>query len=145
MLGNNHRLLRHLLLAAFVMLAAGALAALGGGSLGLKERKAPHKQQTRQPRYVFTEGVLRADGFGSWSLDDGTRLQVSSDVVWIDEAYAGKEGYPAGGRLAFLMGQRLGGVFVVRQAILRPVQRQFSITTGAAESIAGEVIPDEPH
>ncbi len=144
MLGNNHRLLRHMLLAVFVMLAAGALAALGGGSLGLNERKAPHKKQTRQARYTFTEGVLRADRFGSWALDDGTRLQVGSDVVWIDEGYGGKEGSPAGGRLVFLMGQRLGGVFVVRQAILRPVERQRSLSSESAVVPPNQEVLDEP-
>lgn len=144
MLGNNHRLLRHMLLAVFVMLAAGALAALGGGSLGLKEHKAPHKKQTRQARYTFTEGILQADRFGSWALDDGTRLQVSSDVVWIDEGYGGKEGYPVGGRLVFLMGQRLGGVFVVRQAILRPMDRLLNLSSESAVVPPNQEVPEEP-
>ncbi|MEZ4389179.1 MAG: hypothetical protein R3D98_16660 [Candidatus Krumholzibacteriia bacterium] len=134
---KTRTLTRPALVLACVVLLAVVVTAGAGDLLGLRIDKRHHGKRPGSTSLSFTTGVLRQGRLGTWQLDDGTQLQLLPGLEWREED-TGEVGYPAGGRLVMITGQRIGGVLAVRQATLLSRERQVKMM-----QIVPDAVPDQ--
>lgn len=115
---------RPLLVLAAALILAATYGAVAGDTFGLDlGRRSKGARLTNQPRLTFVRGVLERGHRSGWQLQDGTRLEFSKSVQWLEET-TGQPSVPRAGRLVMIAGQRYGAVLVVRQATLMDRSRQ---------------------
>jgi hypothetical protein len=134
-----------LVLVVALVAALAVPSALAWGLKKSKDRKPPQRARclNRAPTLHFERGTLQRSGHHGWLLDSRP-IAFTKESRVVDQLDPGVRTSPREGRTAVVMGHRIGGTLVVRQATLLDPWAEVEVNVTVLPGEEETVLPPMP-